>query len=138
MFIITTALTQEVEHFLEKEWTLEDKKHYGNTEWQNIPFIFKAKFEDQIAGVILGKIQSGVVYIEDVIVGQIFRGKGVGKLLLQKVEAFGKENHAHKIWGYTGKGWDSVLFYTSLGYQIVGELPNHFNHKDFVIISKNI
>ena len=119
MFSITPATLQEVEHFLETEWTIEDVKHYENTAWQNIPFIFKANSDDQIAGVILGKIQSGVVYIEDIIVGYSFRGKGIGKSLLQKVEIFGKENHAHKIWGYTGKDWDSVPFYTSLGYQIV-------------------
>ncbi len=138
MPVITSATTQEVENFLETEWTVEDAKHYEGAEWQNIPFIFKATIDGQIAGVVLGKIQSGVVYIEDVIVGLSFRGKGIGKSLLQKTELFGKENHAHKIWGYTGKDWDSVPFYTSLGYQVVGELPNHFNHKDFVIVSKNI
>ena len=138
MINITPTNQQDIAHFLEEQWTIEDKEHYGEVGWQDASFLFKAEENGLIIGVAMGRIQSGVVLIEDIIVHREQRGKGVGKLLVAKIESFAKENQAHKVWGYTGKGWPAVDFYKSLGYQVIGELPKHFHQKDFVIISKNI
>lgn len=138
MININPANHQEIESFLEDQWTTEDQHHYGDVEWQDLPFVFKAEEDGQIVGTIMGRLQSGVVLIDDVIVDRNHRGHGIGKLLVKKVESFAIQNQAHKIWGYTGKGWPSVNFYQSLGYQVIGELPNHYHKTDFVIISKDL
>ncbi len=120
------------------KWSYEDKKHYGGVEWQQTPFILKAEEDGQIVGVAMGKFESGVVLINDIIVEHNKRGDGIGRLPVNAIGVFGIKQQAHKVWGYTGKGWDSVGFYKTLGYRVIGELPNHYHGTDFVVFSKEL
>ncbi|MDO8424695.1 MAG: GNAT family N-acetyltransferase, partial [bacterium] len=64
------------------------------------------------------------------------RGKGMGRKLMEQVEAFSKKMRAHKIYLFTGKNWNAGRFYETLGYKKTADLPKHFFEVDFVIYSK--
>lgn len=55
---------------------------------------------------------------------------------MEEVERIAKRHNAHKLYLQTGKDWESVPFYESLGYKITGELLNHYFHQTFVELTK--
>lgn len=139
MIKISPSTKEEIKEFDDKEWVDADTKYYGRpVPWLEKEFVFKAEEEGVIVGIISGRIDEGILEIIDVIVAKNQRGKGIGKLLVEKAEVFGKENKTHKAHLITGKGWPTEAFYQKLGYKKVGDLPNHFVHKDFVIYEKEI
>ena len=76
------------------------------------------------------------MHIEAIIIKHDNYGHGVGKMLMEKAEILATENKLHKIYLETGKTWDATRFYEALGYQVTGELPNHFENQDYVEYSK--
>jgi GNAT superfamily N-acetyltransferase len=136
---VKNANKKECVKFGEPEWHKMDMIHYGKkVEWNEKKFRFKAEEDGKILGTISGKHESGVVYVGTIIVAEKLRGKGVGRILMNKVEEYAKKMNAHKIWLNTGFDWPAGKFYESLGYKIEAKLPNHHFHKDFVIYSKFI
>jgi ribosomal protein S18 acetylase RimI-like enzyme len=139
MIKISETTWEEIKDFNEKEWYKADVEHYGKVVgWNEKKFFFKATEDEKIVGTITGKYESGVIYIGDVITVQEFRRKGIGTMLINKAEEFGKSLGAHKMWLITGKDWSEVEFYKKLGFKIEGVLPNHHFHKDFVIFARLI
>lgn len=139
MLTISKATKKDTSSFNEKEWHKVDNAHYGRrVEWNEKKFRFKAMENGKLQGTISGKYESSVLYIGAVISAEGARGKGIGTMLVNKAEEFGKRMGAHKIWLITGKDWSENAFYKKLGFKIEGELPNHHFHKDFVIYSRLI
>jgi GNAT superfamily N-acetyltransferase len=139
MISISASTKEKIKQFNEKEWVYADTKYYGKPiDWFEKDFVFKADENGEIIGSISGKVEEGVLHIADVIVAKSKRGQGIGKLLIETAEKFAKENNAHKSYLLTGKGWPTETFYLKLGYKKVGELLNHFVHRDFVIYEKLI
>jgi ribosomal protein S18 acetylase RimI-like enzyme len=124
---------------LDKEWELIDLSHYGKKiKWNEKKFSFKATENKKTIGLISGKYSSGVVYVSTIITAESARGKGVGTILVNKVEEFGKKFDAHKIWLITGKEWSENIFYKKVGFKKIGEISDFYYHKDFVVYSKSI
>ena len=139
MIRITKSTRPQIKSFNEKEWHGVDIEHYGKVvHWDEQNFLYKATEDDKIVGTIRGKHESGVVYIATIIVAASQRGKGIGRLLMQKAEEFAKKKGAHKMYLTTGKDWKAGKFYESLGFEKTADLPNHHFHKDFVIYTKFI
>ena len=139
MIRISKATKSQIKTFNIKDWHGVDVEHYGKPiEWNEKPFLYKAVNDGKIVGTISGKHESGVVYVGTLIVAANERGRGIGKLLMQKAEEFGKNENAHKVYLTTGKEWKASKFYESLGYKKEANLSNHHFHKDFVIYSKLI
>lgn len=124
---------------LMKEWRLVDILHYGKKiNYFEKNFRFKAVEKDKLLGTIDGKYALGVVYIDTLIVAENARGKGIGTMLIKKAEEFGRSFGAHKTWLVTGKDWSENTFYKKLGFQPVGNLPDFYHRKDFVIYTRSI
>ena len=139
MIKISKVSQKEFKSFGEKEWPKVDIVRYGHgVEWNNHEFRFKATENGKVLGTISGDYESGIIYITFIITAQGARGKGVGTLLMQEAEEFGKKLGAHRIWLITGKDWPENAFYKKLGFQIVGTLPDFHFHKDFIIYTKAI
>lgn len=139
MISIQKSTKGEIRKFNSWAWKDENIEHYGGpVKWIEKGFVFKATEDKEILGVIIGKFSAGVLYIDDLVVAKDYRGKGIGKLLIQKAENFGKEMGGHKAYLFTGDGWDAEKFYQNTGYKKTGTLLNHFLHKDFVIYEKLI
>lgn len=137
---ITQTSDAEVEAFEKENWKIEDLRHYGMLvkweSWKPDFFTFKAEDNGIVVGVVACHHIAGVVFVERLIVKSNHRGKGIGKSLMKKVEAYCRGIKAHKIYLYTGKNWESNVFYASLGFELAGQLPKHFLKKDFVVYSK--
>ena len=128
-----------VKEFNKREWQEVKVELYGrDVEWNEKKFVFKAELEGEIVGAIVGKHESGVVYVEQMIVATDKRLQGIGKALMEKCEKLGKRFGAHKIHLITGEGWPANAFYEKLGFKKVGRLPQHYFKRDFVIYSKFI
>lgn len=131
--------TKSLNEFNKREWISADLEHYGEgAEWKEGKYKIAALDEKRIVGYLNMEFKAGVVRIKNIIVTKEKRGLGIGKQLMQKVEQLAKKNGLHKIYLETGKNWQSVEFYKSVGYQITGELRNHHHHHDFVIFTKFI
>lgn len=136
---ISKATKEEIASFDEKAWRGEDLEHYGEpVSWVKKDFIFKATENGKIVGVIKGKFEAGVVYISTMVVARDKRRQGIGKMLVERAEKFGKDLGAHKVFLFTIEEWDASRFYEKLGYKKTGDLPNHYLKRDFVIYSKSI
>lgn len=136
MILIKKATEKDV---LLEEWHQMDKPHYGKSiEWNEKRFRFKAIEDGKLIGTVSGKHESGVVYIEALMTAKNFRGRGVGTKLIEKAEKFGKNLGAHRTWLVTGKDWSENTFYRKLGFELIGNLPDLYFHKDFVIYTRRI
>lgn len=139
MIVIQKSTKGEIRKFDAMAWKDANIEHYGGPiRWIEKGFTFKATEDREIVGTIVGKFSAGVIYVDDLVVAKNHRGKGIGKLLIQKAEDFGKKMGAHKAYLFTGNGWDAEKFYQNTGYKKTGILLNHFLHKDFVIYEKII
>ncbi len=139
MITISKSTNEEIKEFRDKEWVDADIKYYGKSAgWIDEDYVFKAGEDGKTVGIIAGKYQEGVLYIDDLIVAKGKRHSGVGKALVKKAEEFAKEKGGHKAYLITGKTWEVGKFYESLGFVKTGDLKNHYRHVDFVIYEKLI
>ena len=139
MITISKATKKDTKNWSTKEWHKVDIAHYNRrVEWKEQKFRFKASEDGKLLGIITGKYESGVVFIGSIITDENARGKGIGTMLIDKAEQFGKKLGAHKMWLMTGKNWSENAFYQKIGFKIIGTLPDFYFHKDFVIYSKRI
>lgn len=139
MIKISDSTWKETKEFGEKEWPLANIEHFGkNVDFNSKKILFKAVEDVKIVGIIKGDLDGGVIHITHLLVAHDKRGSGIGKALAFKVEEFGKENGAHKVYLTTGKGWEAEKFYQKLGYKKVGVLRKHHFKKDFVVYEKSI
>lgn len=124
---------------LDKEWEKANTQHFGKpVQWKVEKFRYKATSNGEIVGKVTGKIEAGTIFINSLITKENFRGKGVGSMLIQKVEKMGKEIGAHKMWLLTGENWSEREFYKKRGYKIECRIKDFYLHQDFVIYTKRI
>jgi len=136
MIKISEATNKEV---LNKEWQTFTHLHYGQgTKWVEKNYRFKAVEDGKIIGTIDGKYEPGVIYIAALMVTENTRGRGIGTMLINKAEEFGKKLGAHRTWLCTGTDWSNRAFYEKLGFKVIAKLPDFYFHKDFVIYSRLI
>jgi GNAT superfamily N-acetyltransferase len=137
MITILETTKEEVKPFNDSVWRSVDMEHYGKvTDWVTREYAFKALDGDEVVGTIIGAFEAGVLHINSMLVREDQRGKGIGKMLMEKAENFGKDLGAHKAHLNTGRDWEARKFYEALGYKMVTVLPNHHFGKDFVIYEK--
>lgn len=138
--MVTLALKRKskaFKRFWDEEWAVADKEHYGKVvEWQEKKLLLKLTDRGKIIGTLTGKIEAGVAYIGSIIIAKDKREQGLGAKLMKEAEKIAKKFGAHKIYLVTGKDWEAVSFYRSLGYQVTAKLPNHYMHKDFIEMTK--
>jgi len=129
--------TKATKDFAEKEWAVADSEHYGkDVKWEKITYDIVAIENNKIVGKLDSSTEAGVAHISNILVAKSGRRQGVGKALMLKAEEFARKIGAHKIFLKTGRDWESVVFYESLGYKITGEFLDHSFHQDFVIFTK--
>ena len=139
---VTKEWSKDLNDFYAREWADEDLKHYGrNVPWATwIPehFTLEVRQDGKIIGGLSFTINQDVAVIDLLIVDKNKRREGVGKELIEKVEEIVKEKSVHKIYLQTGKEWESVKFYESLGFIKTADVPDHYLHVDYIELSKKI
>ena len=141
MIKISKSTQEEIKEFNIPAWIEADKELYGEQNiWIEEDFVFKAEEDEKIWGSIYGKFAAGVLYIDDLIVAKNQRRKGIGKILIEKAEEWGKGLGAHKAYLVTKKEENSaaIKLYKKQGYTKTGEFKDHYHHFDFLIYEKPI
>jgi ribosomal protein S18 acetylase RimI-like enzyme len=129
--------TPRVQSFIDREWQKADTEHFKRrVRWNPAERTLVAYDKNRIVGAMEFYIAAGVAYPSTLVVAQAHRKEGIGRELMNEIERIAKEKGAHKIYLETGKSWSAVRFYKKLGYQVTAELPNHFFHVNFLLLTK--
>ena len=93
-------------------------------------FIVALNKDAEVMGTIWGTFDGRRGYIIHLVVKRGFRGKGMGKLLMQKLEAAFHNYRVFKAHIFVEKSNPKVIdFYRKLGYSVRGDL---------IVLSKNL
>jgi ribosomal protein S18 acetylase RimI-like enzyme len=94
-------------------------------------FLF-AIINRKIVGLVIFKVEQWwegpIILIEDLAVKEDFKKQGIGKNLMDKVEAYAKKNKAKTVSFSTHKKSSAVKFYKKYGYKV--EKNNLFLRKE--------
>ena len=105
----------EVEAFIEAE---QEKYETENGAMCNYtPFCFVAKLHDEIAGVVSGASFFSEIYIDELVVKDVYRGKGIGTQLIKAVEEFFSGQGFHNI-NLCTNGFQASGFYEKCGFEL--------------------
>ena len=131
--------SEDMKTFDKNEWKEYDFEHFGHSiVWDTKIYYLKAEDELGILGTLEIKVEGGVGKINTILVRKGNQGKGVGKALMQKAEEITKKQNGHKLFLMTGKGWEAIKFYESLGFQKTAKINNHYFNIDFIELTKFI
>lgn len=127
----------EMRAFDKDEWKQYDFEHFGkDVIWDTVFYYVEAEEDNRIVGTMELKIEAGIGKVTTLLVAKSNQRKGVGKALMQKAEEITKQQNGHKLFLTTGKTWEALKFYQTIGFQITGELRDHYFHVDFVELTK--
>jgi GNAT superfamily N-acetyltransferase len=107
--------------FLKNSKLSEDKKHYAA-----LSYSAKNSNGDVIGGMV-GWVISGLAYIEGLWVASEFRGRGIGKMLLEQIEAGIREHRCEKIIATSITHAEIGTLLTGNGYEPVFNLESKIN-----------
>lgn len=139
MIKITEVDKEAAMEFNEAEWDEVNDLHFGKgIRWNTTHFAFKAVEDGKTVGLIFGKHESGTIYVSNIIVAKDKRRQGIGTLLINRAEEFGREFKDHKIWLITGKDYPEDPFFAECGFKQETILPDLYFHKDFIVYVKEI
>ena len=126
--------------FNSREWPSVDEEHYlsQQTDFSREKFKFIAWDKESVAGYISIFVDTGVAMMESLIVGADYRGAGLATQLVSAGEEKARSMGAHKIRLETGVDWSAKKLYEKLGYRVRVLLPNYYEHRDFVMMDKEL
>lgn len=122
--------SQVIQRFLEEE---RIKRGWGEAKE-----IFVALKDKEIVGFLIGvDAGGGVSFCNWVGVKKEFRGRGIGKLLVQAWEVWAKERGCHKLRAQSSNARNQG-FYEKLGFKFEGKRENDRYHLDYWLFGKMI
>ncbi|HET7559973.1 MAG TPA: GNAT family N-acetyltransferase [Limnochordia bacterium] len=99
-------------------------------------FAVCAEADGLLVGAAVAKIDGGVAELEELIVAPDWRGRGVGRELLQRFEARSRELGCHKARVRTLSMGPQERFYLKAGYHVEARFPNDFMGLDWVWLGR--
>ena len=129
-----------LENFNLREWPSVDEEHYlsQQTDFSREKFKFIAWDKEKIAGYISIFVDTGVAMMESLIVGADYRGAGLATQLVSFGEEKARAMGAHKMRLETGVDWSAKKLYEKLGHQVRVLLSDYYEHRDFVMMDKDL
>lgn len=123
------------EEYIEKELGKYDEDFIGKNYSGEIKLA--CHIDDKLAGGIIGYITTfNILYISSLFIKEKYRRMGIGKILIENIEAKAKEQKVNTIRLDTFN-WQGKEFYLSLGYEIVGEYYNdEDNYGEYFFIKR--
>jgi len=98
-----------------------------------------AEINNQIAGFCLSRFDDYTIWLEWFGVPDNHRGKGLAKLLLQKLEETVVQRGCHKVWcdSRTSNG-AAIHLLSQAGYSQLVTINNHWYNQDFILWEKQV
>ena len=115
MEIRKVELDSKVGTFIETEQEKYESKH--GVQCNYTPFCFTATLDDEIIGVVSGATFFSEVYIDELVVKDEYRGKGIGTQLIKAVEESFSGQDFDNINCCTN-GFQASGFYEKCGFQL--------------------
>ena len=115
-----------IETFIEAEQEKYEETH--GIECNYIPFCFTAKIDDTIVGAITGATFFSEIYIDELVVKEAHRGKGIGKQLIGTVLEYYKDYGFNNINCCTNE-FQAPGFYEKCGFELEFVRRNKDNPK---------
>jgi ribosomal protein S18 acetylase RimI-like enzyme len=126
---------------VEKEWEKADRvlhgKDYDKYEWQGEACL-TARDGEKLLGIAKIYHEGGVMWLEEFLVFEPYRGQGIGTKLLQNVVEEAKAHGCHKIILETDERLRAVDLYKKFGFEIEATLKNHYAKRGAILMSKFI
>ena len=117
---------EEIENLTENEQVKYETKN--GIVCNYTPFTFVAKENEEILGIISGATYFSEVYIDELVVMEKHRGKGIGSKLIKKVEDYYKNSGFNNMNTCTNE-FQAPEFYKKCGFQLEFVRINKTNPK---------
>ena len=128
---------KEIGDFWKQEWKLFDREL--GFDWKYSTIMLAAYEGSDIIGAALIKLLGGVAYLEQLIVANNYRRKGIGSELMNKFEEISRKKGCHKLTlKTTDKIPGTVDFYRKHGFEVEATMKKYYFKLDWVIMSKFI
>ncbi len=129
--------------FLDRQWEKVERalhgKHYDDFKWDCKRQHIIARDGQKPVGYAGLYIDGGVVVLDELIVHDHYRGRGIGRRLLENTEALARRLDAHKITLETDDGLKAAIkLYTSCGFRKEATLPRHYGKRPTTIYGKQL
>jgi len=130
---------RDVVRFLRSEWPRADEELLGHAyDWRSDAVVIAAKDGRRTVGALRGHLLGGVGTVQELLVAEAWRGRGVGSNLLAAFEARARDAGCHKVVLRTPLGSRAEGFYRQRGFhREYALLEHHFLH-DFLGMAKNL
>lgn len=115
-----------LENFIESEQVKYEKEH--GIECSYSPFCFVAKINDTIVGAVTGATFFAEIYIDELVVKEEHRGKGIGTGLMNTVYEYYKDCGFNNINCCTNE-FQAPKFYEKCGFELEFVRRNQANPK---------
>ena len=126
MTIKKVESNDSIETFIETEQVKYEAKH--GIESNYTPFYFVAKIDDTIVGAISGATFFAEIYIDELVVTEVHRRKGIGRQLIETVLEYYKDCGFNNINCCTNE-FQAPGFYETCGFELEFVRRNKANPK---------
>lgn len=123
---------------VDSEWKKFDQQSWGKayvTHEYGGDYYFLAKKGEELLGIAHVLTEGGVVCIDEFLVFEAHRGRGVGSMLMGEVIKFANNKKQHKVYLETDPKSQAVSFYKKHGFFIEATLKNHYGKQDGIVMS---
>lgn len=120
-------LDESLKEFINNEFVNHSAKSNIICNYKSFNFI--AKNENEVIGILKGHACYENAYIDDLIVIESHRRKGLGMKLIKKAEDYCKNNSFRSISLWTNKFQNTLKFYEKCGFKIEFTRENEENPK---------
>jgi GNAT superfamily N-acetyltransferase len=128
---------RDVVRFLRSEWPRADEELLGRAhDWHIDLVVIAARQGRRTAGALRGHLLGGVGTVQELLVAEAWRGRGVGSNLLAAFEDRARSHGCHKVVLRTPMGSRAEGFYRERGYQREYILLGHHFRHDFLGMAK--
>ncbi len=108
---------KDVLRFLREQWPAVDREYFGRSvDWTAEPYALVYRWEGEVTGVLRGHFIGGLASVDELMVKEGARGRGVGSLLLGRFEEEARKRQCSRIVLRAVKDTRAEDFYRKRGY----------------------
>jgi ribosomal-protein-alanine N-acetyltransferase len=98
---------------------------------------FVAEENEKVIGFIVGKISGDIGYIKLIAIDPTYRGKGIGRKIIERLLNHLKENGTRRVFAHARtKNEVGVSFLKNFGFEIVKTIKNYYPDGDDAYLMK--
>jgi GNAT superfamily N-acetyltransferase len=131
---IAETTREQIEAFLEREWTAENARRFAGAvaprQWEWREYCLAAHEGEAIVGAAIFRARGGVAHLRNVISSRAQRSQGIGGALVDEFVRRARALGCHKLTLVTYHEDESVRFYQRHGFVIEAVLNDDAFHVD--------